>query len=237
MEISQGDLARLLIGALVCGFALAGIGDLFFRTIKLVLIPVDASNLESRMLRMYQVIMPTNSFLGKKIRQPHRIRHKRFLCICGAMARFVYDFLFSVAFAVVLMLLLYFLNDGRFRMSTIVAMFVGIALYRVTLCRLIVKMELAFAIFLQGILAWLCGVLSFPIRCFWRWTTRLRCRVKCCIYTLWKRVTQIKVKWKQRAFERKNKPDEDVLPNRETLPRRQPDGKYNFIAGGSRHRE
>lgn len=237
MEISQGDLARLLVGALICGFALAGISDLFFRTVRLVLIPIDASNLEPRLLHMYQAIMPSSRKWQGKILRQRSLRHKRFWHICGAIARFAYDFLFSIIFAVVLILLLYLLNDGRFRISTVVAMFVGIALYRVTLCRIIGKIESVIAILLQSVLAWLYQVISFPVRCFWRWTTRPRLWLKCRIRIFRRRITLLGVKWKQRTCKRKNKPDEDVLPGCETLPHRKPDGKYNFVAGGGRHRK
>ena len=235
MEVSQGNLAWLWIGALLCGFVLAVLGDLVLRSIRALVLPINVCNLSPRRLRMYQFMMPKGVCASEQLcHRPCR----RFFHIWRAIARFIYDVFFVVAFAVILILLLYLVNDGRFRFSAVCIMVIGIVLYRWTLGRILYRAESIIAILWQGVLARLIQIVSFPARCVWTWTARPRRFFRARVSALRQRIRHIRRERKKRALERKKKQDDHFLSEEnKAIPQRKPDGRYMFVAGGSnRHK-
>ena len=157
MEVSQENLAWLWAGSLLCGFVLAALEDLLLRCTRALVLPINAHNLSIHCLQIYRLIMPKDACEGKqRSLRPCR----RFFRVMRAVARFSYDVFFTIAFAVVFILLLYLMNDGRFRLSAAFIMAIGMVIYRLSLGRIMNKAEPVMAIFLQGVLARLIQILS-----------------------------------------------------------------------------
>jgi hypothetical protein len=235
MEVSQGNLAWLWIGALLCGFVFAVLEDLLLRSIRALALPINVCDLSPRRLRMYQFMMPKGVCGNEQLRQrPCR----RFFHIGRSMARFIYDILFAIAFAIVLILLLYLMNDGRFRLSAVCIMVIGIVLYRLTFGRVLYQAESVIAILLQGVIARLIQIISFPVRCIWKWTARPRRFFLSRMSAFKQRIRHIRKEHKKRTLERKKKQDDHFLSEEnKAIPQRKPDGRYMFVAGGSNRQE
>lgn len=230
MEISQGNLARLVLGSLLLGFLTASAKDVFRYLIAAVILPVDSTGLSSRVLRIYRAVMPESCESrvkgGTKRNRCCRILKR----IIGVIFRFLYDVLWAVVFAVLLLLLLYTVNDGRFRLSAVVVMLAGVLLYQIALKKGICRVSGAISALTQALLVRVLYISSWPFRCVWKWTGRPRHWLGSRFVHLSRCAKRKICGIRQRAANRKiknNRPESDRL----SALREQPNGKNVYVSG------
>lgn len=141
MEISQKLLCFLFLSSFAAGAALGVIYDLFYLSRLLLGFPQSTSE------------APPSE--GKRAKVT-----KAF----GACLLFMEDFLFILLAGVSLLLLLYFVNDGQFRMGAPLGLGCGFFAYRVTLGRCFLAISSTLVKLVRRVVKLLLGCLLFPLR-------------------------------------------------------------------------
>lgn len=102
---------------------------------------------------------------------------------------FIEDVLFCLLCAVALSLLLYRTNDGQFRLSAVVALLCGVALYLMTLGRLVHLFSGVIVVAVRALILWSLAVIAYPMvaltRLLGKWTAPLRHRIKGHVLKKW----------------------------------------------------
>lgn len=149
MQISQSALLQLYLLSFLAGCGLSVLYDLFYM-LRLWLLPPKARYTVPTIAYIYAKQVPTKS----KKRKGRTFR----------IALFLGDVLFCIISAIVLILLLYGLNDGVFRISAPLCMAVGFASVRVSLAR---PCRILFQCVAFGI-EMLCRTLLAPFKALYR---------------------------------------------------------------------
>lgn len=155
MELSQRLLCLLFLASFGAGGCLGGVFDLLRM---------------SRLLLMFPRIKGAES-------QPTPSRRAKWNRRCQLLLLFVEDMLFALLCGMVMILLLYFLNDGKIRWLAPVGMACGFFAYMVTIGKLIQKclawLTRVIRRLLGGISRFLWRALSFPIKAVCRLIKRV----------------------------------------------------------------
>ncbi len=150
MEISQKLLCFLFLSSFAVGAALGMVYDLFYLSRLLLGFPKGTS--ES---------LPSQ---GKRTKITKAL---------GACLLFMEDFFFILLSGVCLLLLLYFVNDGQFRIGAPLGLGCGFFVYRVTLGRWFLAISETLVKLVRRVVKLLLGCLLFPLqatgRCLYRW--------------------------------------------------------------------
>ena len=149
MDISQSSLALLYLYALIMGGALGALYDAF--RITRVFLGVHYSRRAAR--RLQELRLP---FL-----KPYkRRRESRAL----GVVIFFEDLIFCLLAGILLILLLYEANNGKFRFPVILCAGAGFLLYRGTLGRLVMLFSEVIAFLIETAVRYLLFFLLFPLR-------------------------------------------------------------------------
>ena len=234
MEVSQNALAFMLFCALLCGVALGCVYDVL-RMTRFWTDGIEPTALSPRVKVLRdRLTMPSALRLPK--RKSKRPSNKK-KAILSAVVLFIQDLLFCLLFAVVASLLFYQTNDGQLRMSAIVVMSLGLALYLTTIGRLAKRFWIILTILLSSILGWIVALLIYPVRLL------LRCLKKPFSWLIGRvrgicdRVKQRFELKKQARIQRKQAKEKDnseKFANKRKLVGQSPDGKRVFVLGGKR---
>jgi hypothetical protein len=92
--------------------------------------------------------------------------------ICGTVSLVFSDVGFCLFFAVVMIVLLYYTNDGQFRSSAVAASLIGFGMYRYTLRRLLRPLLLLLRAVLWAVVCWTVVIVTYPVRrvSLWLWS-------------------------------------------------------------------
>lgn len=136
--------------------------------------------------------------------------------ICGTVSLVFSDVGFCLFFAVVMIVLLYYTNDGQFRSSAVAASLIGFGMYRYTLRRLLRPLLLLLRAVLWAVVCWTVVIVTYPARrvSLWLWSLiaplakrmMLLCRRWWAVFT--KRVASIS----SRIFKPMHNPQAPVTP-------------------------
>ncbi len=231
MEVSQGDLARLLIGALFCGFLLAGGRDIVRQAIVAIVVPIDPERLSPRVMRLYHAIIPV---CRRSPLQRHQTRN-RFSRTVGQIfrsaAQFIYDVFFAIILAASLLLLFYMMNDGGFRLSAVLMMLVGIFLYQLTLKKGMNRICSIVAVLTQSLMLWGGWLLFWPLRRVWKCTIRPRRWVLARLEAIRRYLKQKIQRRRQRLMDVKRQEKAEQQPDRISVLRERQNGKKVYVSG------
>lgn len=157
--------------------------------------------------------------------------------VCRAVLLAILDAFFCLFFAVVLIVLLYYTNDGQFRSSAVVLSLVGFGLYRCTLRHLLSPLLLLIRAMLRAALYWMVTVVTYPVRRVFRWLVAriaplarrvmLTCRKRWQAFTGWLSTAR------SRLFKPKNEKQAQV-PSPPTLAeriRQTGEIRHGFVSG------
>lgn len=137
------------------------------------------------------------------------------------------DVLFCLAFSVTVVLLLYYTNDGQWRLSVPVIMFLSFVFYRATLGRPIRQLLTCVYTIIGLLLVWIVSLLTFPVRFMWHLSEKPRRALAAHGRRMRERVSlYAKTRKEMRRTEQKT----DDIP--QVPKRRPPDGKTVFTRGG-----
>lgn len=137
---TQRALALLFVYAVIVGFCLGGVYDL---------------------LRILRLLCCAPRKGTASVEQGRKFSF-------GTVLLFWEDILFMLTFAVSLILLCYYGNDGRIRASAVIGIACGFFVYRQTVGRLVIRMAEILTAWIRKILAFLWRVASLPFRWFGR---------------------------------------------------------------------
>ena len=219
MEVSQRALAYMLLWALLCGALLGGIYDLFSFHRK-------TKGASPRMVWLKEKL--TLPLALRRRRCPAKRKKREWL---GAVGLFLGDVLFCLLFAVVAVLLLYYTNEGQFRLSVPAIMLLSFFLYRITLGRPIRCVFEILSMLLRALFSWTTAILLYPCRLLWRCLEKPRRAIAACGRRIRERWLTYVRKQKQKRADRRKK---SVAPAAYVKKRRPPDGRTVFARGGYR---
>ena len=234
MEVSQNALAFMLICALFSGVALGFVYDVL-RMTRFWIEGIDPKVLSPRLGALKERVS-----LSPALRLPKRKSKRsadKMKGIFSAVVLFVQDLLFCLLFAVVAALLLYQTNDGQLRLSAIVLMLLGLALYLATIGRLTKRFWALWTILLSALLCWIGALLIYPVRLLWRWLKKpfgwMIGRVRG-IINRFKQKFELKKQARIQRKQAKEKDNSEEFAAKRKLAGQSPDGKRIFVSGGRR---
>ena len=174
---------------------------------------------------------------GGRCRLPACPKASKLNVICKALLRAILDAFFCLIFAVVLIVLLYYTNDGQFRSSAVAMSLAGFGLYCCTLRRLLSPLLLLIRAMLRAALYWTVTIVTYPVRRVLRWLgariaplarhVMLACRKRWQAFTGWLSTAR------SRLFKPKNE-EQVQVPSPPTLAeriRQTGEIRHGFVSG------
>ena len=176
MEVSQYDLARMLLAALLCGLVMGVLYD----ALRLTRMWMGAE-LPPRAQRLRKLLSLPQQLKWSAIKAKAP-KNKKLTDAARSVILFVEDVLFCLAFAIMVVLLLYKANDGQLRLSAVVVLLVGLTVYLMTLGRLVRYCSAIIVVIFRAILIWSGAIFAYPfawlIQLLMKWTAPMRAKIK-----------------------------------------------------------
>jgi hypothetical protein len=230
MQVSQRALAYMLLWSLACGAGLGLVYDL------LAMLRGPMGLLPPFLMRLGErLALPPALRLKRLVKRPRSNNKKREWG--EAVLLFWQDVLFCLLFAVVATLLLYYTNDGQWRMGVIVLMLLSLVGYRATMGRPMRFVLLLLRMLMSSLLAWIAAILAYPFRRLWRCLEKPRLALCGYVVGLYRRIllAMEQSKQKRRARRQSKQTTEDTsAPPAQQRQRKPPDGKRVFASGGQK---
>jgi len=157
-------LAFMLGCSLICGFLLGVLYDLMqclCRGHSLSAVP---------WVKRWIGRIPMPHGKGRRLTDPQKTGKAK--AICEVVSLVFSDVGFCLLFAVVMIVLLYYTNDGQFRLSAVAASLIGFGLYRCTARRLLGPLLLLIRAVLWAVVCWTVVIVTYPVRrvSLWLWS-------------------------------------------------------------------
>jgi hypothetical protein len=224
MEVSQNALAWMLCCSLLCGMALGLCYDVF-RLTRMSMgtdLPQAAILLQQRLLLPERLRLFSTQSVSRRPRKDRKA--------LKYIVLLVEDVIFCLICGVTIALLLYQTNDGQFRLSAVVVMLGGLAIYLLTIGRLIRIFSGVIVVIIRSALIWMLAIVAFPIavliRLLMKWTAPLRQRLKHLAFWALHTLKQKLQRRKQARLSRRTHKERLDTP----LPRPS-NGRHYFAAG------
>lgn len=157
----QKEFLLLVLQSFLCGVALGGVYDIF-RISRLImgLNPFSDAGVSALSERNYPLI-------GRIRTAPRRILG------AGNILLFFEDILFMLIATAAILILLFFRNDGKFRLIVILLALLGFLCYYISIGRIVIRFSAFIVFLLKLIWAYAVFILLFPIKCALRLISRL----------------------------------------------------------------
>ena len=224
MEVSQNALAWMLCCSLMCGMALGFCYDVF----RLTRMSMGADLPQAAILLQQRLLLPERLRLFSTQSVSRRPRKDR--KALKYIVLLVEDVIFCLICGVTIALLLYQTNDGQFRLSAVVVMLGGLAIYLLTIGRLIRIFSGVIVVIIRSALIWILAIVAYPIsvliRLLMRLTAPLRQRLKHLAFGALHTLKQKLQRRKQARLSRRTYKEQLETP----MPRPS-NGRYYFAAG------